>query len=262
MDARIPELIQPLLTEYLSLIETRLPGFMTACYIHGSIALAAFNPHLSDIDFVALISRPASPQECDHLRTLHRTLAAKYPRWALEGIYLQPDDLASSTPTLAPTHHDGNLHLSTDFERSEVTWWLLKNRGIALLGTQPHNLPFTVDWDVLVSNMKHNLNTYWASYTTNPRRMIWLSSDYGIQWAVLGVLRQFYTFKEHDITSKTGAGEYALNHLPPRWHRLIHEAINLRQQSGDKLYNNRLVRAYDALQFLRMIIRLCNTLPG
>jgi hypothetical protein len=49
------------------------------------------------------------------------------------------------------------------------------------------------------------MNTYWARFTTDPRYIAWLLADYGIQWTVLGVLRQFYTFREHAITSKVGA---------------------------------------------------------
>jgi hypothetical protein len=83
-------------------------------------------------------------------------------------------------------------------------------------------------------------------------------TDYGIQWTVIGVLRVWYSFREQDITSKTGAGGYALTHLPSQWHPLIQEAINLRDHPGHKLYTSRLRRARDAVQFLHYLIQLCN----
>jgi hypothetical protein len=76
---------------------------------------------------------------------------------------------------------------------------------------------------------------------------------------VLGVLRQFYTFRERAITSKTGAGMYGLVHTPAQWHRLIHEAINIRAGSSASGYRFRIVRAITARAFLQLIIAACNT---
>lgn len=86
---------------------------------------------------------------------------------------------------------------------NHVTWWILKNHGITVIGPQSNLFTITVDWDELIRKMHHNLNTYWASYTVHPRRMAQFFTDYGIQWIVLGVLRQFYTFHEQAITSKS-----------------------------------------------------------
>lgn len=86
-----------------------------------------------------------------------------------------------------------------------------------------------------------------------------LLSDWGIQWAVLGVLRPFYTFRENDITSKEAAGQYALACLPVRWRPLVCEAISLREGSPALSYRSRLSRAIDARRFLKYIIRECST---
>lgn len=87
------------------------------------------------------------------------------------------------------------IKLKIIHDLNSVTWWILKNRGIALIGSDPKELAFTVDWDLLITRMVENLNTYWASWTKNPTKMAYLLTDNGIQWAVLGILRQFYTFK-------------------------------------------------------------------
>lgn len=263
MDSRVPTLIQPMLTDYLSLIEEHLPECVNGFYIHGSIALDAFNPRSSDIDAIAVLNRPAAETDLVQLRRIHGTIAEKYPRWLLEVSYLQPADLGRTQPPASepyPLYHDGKLEMSSDFDQNAVTWWVLKHHGITLKGTPVMGLDFDVPLDMLLPWMKHNLNAYWATYTHQPARMLSLLSDFGIQWTVLGVLRQYYTFKEHDITSKTGAGEYALTQLPPRWHRLIREAINIREESSTWSYKTKFGRAIDALQFMRYIIRLCNTL--
>ena len=112
----------------------------------------------------------------------------------------------------------------------------------------------------LIVDMRENINTYWASFITKFSRITYLWTDYGVQWTVLGVLRQFYTFKENDITSKAGAGEYALTHLPARWHRLIQEALNIREQKHRSLYTFKLVRSIEAFLFLRDVIHRSNAL--
>ena len=86
-----------------------------------------------------------------------------------------------------------------------------------------------------------------------------LLSDWGIQWTVLGVLRQFYTFRESAITTKLKAGEYALAHLPLDWRRLIQEALRIRRGGKPSFYRCRLSRALEARKFLLYIIQTCNS---
>ena len=149
---------------------------------------------------------------------VHHTLIDRYPQAQLEGSYLQWHDLGQFEDTIPPHPHihHGVVHASGYHDINAVTWWVLKHHGIAVLGPALEQFAIQVDWDVLLAKMHHNLNTYWARFTTNPRRMAWLLDNYGVQWTVLGVLRQFYTFRECAITSKIAAGEYALAHLPGR----------------------------------------------
>lgn len=263
MPPKIPHAIQPVLDAYVAAVNQALPGLMTAFYLHGSIALDAFNPRFSDIDFITLVSRRCTGGDIERLRQIHHDLLRQFPRGEFSGSYLQASDLGKFEDTIAPYpfYNDNKLHPKGYHDLNAVTWWVLKTRGIALVGSQPQTLNYTVDWDVLIVNMRHNLNTYWARHTREPGRIAWLLTDYGIQWTVLGVLRQFYTFREHDIISKTDAGEYALAHVPERWHRLIQEAINRREQANMSLYKSRIVRAVDARAFLTHIIQICNALP-
>ncbi|MEP7289158.1 MAG: aminoglycoside adenylyltransferase domain-containing protein [Chloroflexota bacterium] len=262
MHIEIPKAIEPLLQEYMFIVKKDLPDLVDAFYIHGSIALGAFHERFSDIDFITVISRQCTESDLHHLRGIHKTLALKYPRWELEGSYLQWDDLGQLEETITPhpNYHDGIVSPAERNDVNSITWWILKNQGVALLGPEPQNLAFDVDLDVLLVKMKHNLNTYWVNFTNKPRRIAWIYTDDGLQWAVLGVLRQFYTFKEKGITSKTGAGEYALTHLPSRWHRLIQEALNIRGEVRGSLYKSRISRTVETVNFLKYVIRTCNAL--
>ncbi len=260
MEQRIPEHIQPTLHNYLSLMSQQLPGLLNAFYLEGSIALGEFNEKFSDIDFIASLNHQTIPVEIEALRSIHWTIEKRYPRWKMSGSYLQAQTLdhADQRAEPNPHYHDGVLHLDGHFELNSVEGWILKHHGIALVGPEPQDLPFSVDWETLIEAMRHNLNTYWVKWTKRPGRIIVMLSDWGIQWTVLGVLRQFYSFRENAITTKEQAGEYALTCLPTRWHPLIQEALQIRAGKKRANYPFRTVRAVEAVQFLRFIIQTCN----
>jgi len=134
----------------------------------------------------------------------------------------------------------------------------LKNHGIVIWGIEPEDLPFTVDWDLLLARMKENLNSYWLSWTKRPDAFIVMLSDWGIQWTVLGVIRQYYTFRENSITTKIGAAEYALNCLPSNWHPLIQEAIDIREGRKRRYYRLKILRMIEAVKFLKYVIKVSN----
>jgi Domain of unknown function (DUF4111) len=261
MSADIPRSVQLALDEYIGLVNEARPGLLAGLYLHGSLALGAFDPRLSDIDSIAITSRSCTPSDIDSLRAVHQTLTQRHPQAHLEMAYLQWHDLGGSEDTIPPHPHihDGILHPSGYHDINAVTWWILKHRGIALVGPPPDQLGMSVDWEDLIAKMHRNLNTYWASFTTNPRRMAWLLTDYGIQWAVLGVLRQFYTFREHAITSKIDAGNYGLTQMPRSWHQLIQTAIDIRMGTHTCAYRSRLARAITARAFVQFIIAACQT---
>jgi hypothetical protein len=261
-DERIPVVIRPLLDEALSGLDRELSGLVEGFYLVGSVALGGFNPRISDIDFVAVLNRPALAGDWQALYRIHRAIARNYPAWKLDGIYLQPSDLGcrAGEPQAFPAFQDGRMEPSRTFELNPVTWWILKERGIALRGVRADELPFSVDWAGLLQWMHGNLNSYWKPWTVQPTRLLTLLSDYGLQWAVLGVLRQFYSSREGEIVTKTQAGEYALTCLEERWHPVIREALALREGHRPLKRRLRLQRALDARGLLREVIQRCSQL--
>jgi hypothetical protein len=260
MDPRIPVLLQPQIQEYTGLLEQKAPGLVSAFYLVGSIALDSFNPRHSDVDFVAVLSRPVTPGDVEQILKVHRLVEGQYPKWKMEGDYFQPDDLGRPDDEVAPflKYHDGKLEGCLHFGLCSVTWWILQNRGIAVFGPPLRKLGLTVDMDYLLHKQIENLNAYWASWIRRPGRLAALLSDWGVQWTVLGVLRQFYTLHERGIISKTQAGEYALTCLPERWRRIIGEAIALREGPRRTYYLFRITRAVETYNFLKYIIQTCN----
>ncbi|HYF64661.1 MAG TPA: aminoglycoside adenylyltransferase domain-containing protein [Herpetosiphonaceae bacterium] len=258
----IPAAIRPMLEDYLALVEQARPGLLAGLYLHGSIALGAFNERLSDIDFLALLSRPCAPEDIDVLRSIHGDIGRRYRPWPMEGSYLQWPDVGA-LDGLLPEHphlHNGRLALDRTQDAGDVTWWitwlLLRERGIALAGPPAPTLPIDIAWEPLLERMRHNLAAYWGGFLSRPPRMAWLLSDYGVQWVVLGALRQFYSLRERAITSKDGAGSYGLARLPPRFHPVIEEALAIRAGTNRRR-GGRLRRAIAARRLLGAVIEAC-----
>lgn len=256
----LPESVRLLFDDYIAVMNIRLPNWIDTFYIVGSIALDEFNEQFSDVDFIAVPKQKVTPKEIEELSRIHDFIEGNNPKRKMSGSYIQRCDLGKPPDEIEPYpyYHDKVLHPNSHSGLNPVTWWELKNHGIALAGPKPQELPFTVDWDQLVIWMRENMNSYWVSWTNRPGRMLTMYSNWGIQWAVLGVLRQFYTFKENSITTKVRAARYSLGCLPDRWHKLIQEAIDIRQGKKESAYRSRIARMIEAVNFLKYIIQECN----
>lgn len=259
MQPTLPEIVEPILDAYFAAVDARLPGFIRGFYLHGSIALGAFDPRVSDVDFVAILSRRATGADFDHLRAIHNAVAQASPQPQLEGIYVQPDDLGKSADDVTPYpyHHDKRVDVG-HFELNPVTWWLLKHQAITVRGVPAAALSFEINHDALINYVHDNLNTYWRQWISKPRYISSLMTDAAVEWTVLGVLRLYYTMQTGAITSKIGAGEYALKQLPEKWQPIVLEAIRIREDKPGSLYQSAWLRAVDAFRFLRYVIQKCN----
>ncbi len=260
-DPRIPTLLHPTIYEFVSQLDRQVLSLVSGFYLVGSIALDGFNPRSSDVDFVAVLNRPATEVELERLRLVHQSVEGRYPKWKLEGPYYPVGDLSSldeSQPFL--NYHDGKLQWHRHAGLRQVTWWILLNQGITVFGQPPQALPIKLDMPRLLAGQLENLNGYWATWIRRPGRLAALLTDWGVQWTVLGVLRQFYTLREQRIISKDAAGQYALEHLPERWHPVIREALAVRQEDRPRrsLYRSKLTRALDVRAFLKYVVRICN----
>jgi hypothetical protein len=105
-----------------------------------------------------------------------------------------------------------------------------------------------------------NQNTYWVGWIVrltlnndSNHESVTKQLDEAVEWCALGMLRQLYTVKEHDIKSKIEAGFYGIQIIPQQWHRLVQEAINIKQLRPGRFYSNNVERLTDLVALLRYI---------
>lgn len=250
---KIPVSVQSVLNEYMTLLNERLPNTLVGLYLHGSIALNAFVENSSDIDFLTIINHRLATSEAAILYEIHQSIA-RNSKPDMDGYYLIQEEIGSQAEGLY--YNGGQLQDKTVI--NPVTWWILKNKGIPVLGEE---LNIAVDRMDLLSYVSENMNTYWANRIrkiedSDPLLLLpkeFLNEE--IQWSILGILRQYYTLREHDIISKLGAGEYALKHVPEEWHHIINEAIQIRKGTGKTFFESEKKRLDTASLFMEYILK-------
>ncbi len=141
-----------------------------------------------------------------------------------------------------------------------MTWHTLAHHGVPIRGPAPADIAIWTDPAVLASWTLGNLDSYWRPWRDGQARLF---SRAGLAslgsrapaWGVLGVTRLHYTLATGGITSKAGAGRYALDTFPARWHRVVRECLRIRRGGGGpSLYRTPLARRREALGYIAMVI--------
>lgn len=258
-----------IIDEHINMIETCLPDFLASYFIYGSVSLGAFDFEKSDIDFIAVIKRKATETELKILKKIHGDMHNKFRKTILDGMYLLNEDAASlkyNHEISCLRFNDGEFKGFQKFKRDSIDAFQLIKYGITVKGQETGKPDYVPDFDIIIRLMRDNLNTYWRHWLLDCRkfpsiRYIGLIlSPKSVEWGVLGVSRQYYTFRERDITSKIEAGEYAVEHLPEKWHKIIKEAMRLRKNNHKSYYNSAFERRNDALGYIDFIIQESNKL--
>jgi hypothetical protein len=258
----LPAPAQAVVDAFLEAAEVEVPTLVEGLYLVGSVALDDFRPQRSDVDFVAVTATRPDALSLAGLGRIHARLRASWRRPFFDGIYVTWDDLASDPTRLGPgpSVHESRFQSSSRGERNPITWHTLVQQGIRCHGPAIAALPVWNDPLVLATWTDNNLDSYWRRLVERGAR---LTTRYGLigltawacEWCVLGSSRLHYTLASGAITSKEGAGRYALATFPVRWHRLIEEALRIRCAAGGRsAYRSPLTRRRELLAFTGMVI--------
>ncbi|MEH7609700.1 aminoglycoside adenylyltransferase domain-containing protein [Gottfriedia acidiceleris] len=264
----IPKEINVVLDTYLQYFDLKLPNLIDSFYLYGSITLGAFKNGFSDIDFIAVVKRKVSDADVKILREIHKDMQRKFPNTILDGWYILNEDIMSLNEegNLCIRFNDGKFQGLNKFQKNSIDAFQLKKYGITVRGLNIDNVDISVNWDIILANMRDNLNSYWLSWLNKSKKfptVKYLSlfiSLRSIEWGILGISRLYYTFKDKDITSKVGAGEYVLEAVPKRWHKIINESMRLRTNQKKSYYKSIFTRRKDAIDYMEFMIRECNKL--
>jgi hypothetical protein len=174
----VPEDADRAVRRYLRLVDRLLPGRIVGFYVVGSVALGAFRPGQSDIDFVAVAEGDLDRADMRRLRAVHAATALRsaVPSVArgkmmapgvCNGVYVRAADLTRPVSTIVPlaSHVGREFHVGTGFDVNPVQWATLSQRGVTVRGVEPAALGLDPEPDRLRQWNLDNLADYrvpWA----------------------------------------------------------------------------------------------------
>ncbi|MFV2195845.1 aminoglycoside adenylyltransferase domain-containing protein [Nocardiopsis sp. LOL_012] len=251
--------VQTLAQAFLAHADRTAPGLVEGLYLTGSVALGDFRPHTSDVDFVIVTSRAPEPHL---LRRVHALTRADVPQPQFNGIHLTWDDLTRDPASCGPVASvvGGRFHARSRNDVNPVTWHVLAEHGVTVRG--PHPLELDV-WDEpgsLRAWSLGSLDEHWSRWREKAGRLVTprglaVLGSLAPSWSVLSVSRLHFTLKTGEITSKSGAGAYALHAFPERWQRILNECLRVRRGGqAPSLYENALARRRAALDYIEMVL--------
>jgi predicted nucleotidyltransferase len=222
--AEVHEILDALIPGVQSALSDNLVGV----YLRGSLATGDFID-TSDIDFLVATERPVSETEVEALIALHARLAALPNRYAdrLEGAYIDRRSLRRFEP--------GRQFLTVECEtplrlkEHETSWlierWVLREKGIALLGPDPKTLIDPISPEEVRDAVRLRIRE-WATWAANPHDPEWLPPRSHQAYAVETMCRALYALQFGELASKRTAAEWAISALPDRWRALVERSVD------------------------------------
>jgi hypothetical protein len=206
-----------------------------AVYVTGSVALGDYRSPISDVDLVAVCRNRPTHDQLATLAELHRP-----SRPSVDVLYATREDLRHDPSGLSlPGSVGGAFRRDGAFEANPVVWRVLSTHAIAVRGARLTDRDVWSDAVALRTWNLDNLDGYWFEWLQRARAHdateARVRHEYGLQWLVLGVPRLHYTIATLDVTSKTGAGRYALDVAPAQWRTVLECALALRNDRGAPL---------------------------
>ncbi len=255
----LPAEITAITGRFLELVDAAAPGLVTGLYLRGSLAFGEYFPGQSDIDFTAVLAGWPSAVQLDVLASVHAAVYDAYPAPHFDGFHLLRANLASP-PTQCPDlpcMFDGSFRPAGRFDVNPVSWHELARRAVVIRGPAVTEADVWTDDDALQAYSHGNLTSYWAGVADQLRAGADAAvTSWTVAWCVLGVSRLHHLLATGALTSKSGAGRYALTAFGPRWQPIVSEALRVRERPADasEYADDRETRGRDTEEFTRMAI--------
>lgn len=238
-DAKIPTRPYPELREVLNVfaneIAAELKENLVGLYLVGSIALGDFDLD-SDVDFLVVTNTELTEADMKPLQDIQIKIydIDCYPAKHLEGSYISISDLNNwsvvgkkklfyfdnGSTTCEQTTHDNQWHIR----------WILRERGITLIGQKPEKILREIPQNELIDEIKMNLLQSKEIFQGEINRPLsFCNSRFGQSFFVLTYCRMLHTLHTGTVQSKKAGAAWAKQFVDPRWGGLIDQAWNERE---------------------------------
>ncbi len=262
----LPGPVEQVTGHFLSLADEAMPGLVEGLYLHGSIGFGEWYDGRSDIDYVAVLAERPGASVVGALERIHEEVASTFRRPPFDGFHVTWDDLARpsySCPDV-PCTQAGLFHQEARLDVQPVTWHELARHGVTVRGPALEDVAIWTDDEALRTYTRDNLATYWREEADALARF---PEEAGrpdtVAWCVLGTSRLHHLLATGELTSKTGAGQYAADVFGPRWRLVVAEALAVRVtgETSGAYDDDPRQRAADVIAFTDMVVTEGLALP-
>jgi len=272
-DKKIPNQPYPELSEVLDIfvaeIKTELAENLVGIYLVGSLASGDFDLD-SDVDFLVVTGTELTETNLKHLQATQIKIHDMdcYPAKHLEGSYISINAL-NDWNTVGKKELNYFDNGSTIFEQSihDNNWhvrWILRERGITLLGQEPETIMKPVPTGELFGEMKASMIQIMKAFeeAINQPLNFW-NSQFGQSFAVLTSCRILHTLHTGMVQSKKVGAQWATQFVEPKWINLINQAWHDREgvRHGVKIGQRADIKLLiQTLEFMYYVNILANTM--
>jgi hypothetical protein len=220
--------VNAILADLLTAVQSILGEQFIGLYLYGSLALDAFNPQRSDIDFVVVTADALTEEMVAMLAAMHAQISASDSRWAieLEGAYIPAAALRRYVRERdCHPHIDRGHNERLEVKQLDSDWviqrYVLREHGLTLAGPPICDLIDPISPDDLRQATLQILHDWWRPMLTDPKYLD--SAGYRV-YAVLTMCRMLYTLQLGGVVSKPAGVQWALEVVGSRFIPLIKQA--------------------------------------
>jgi len=213
--------------KFVELIKNELSDNLLGIYLHGSLAMNCFNPEISDIDFLVVISDKMKREEARRLADAVLELHDEMPN--KKGIEFSIVLKEHLSPFIYPTPFE--FHYS-DFHRDRYRaddnyicggfsdedlasqFVVAYYRGKTLYGKPLNDICEPIDRKYYVASIYHDVKDAMQEIMNKP------------VYVVLNLCRVLYYLQEGIVSSKKEGGEWGLKALPQEFHIIIQKCLD------------------------------------
>lgn len=253
----LPDQVRSVCDVWLDAIDTRAPGLVTGLLLRGGLAFGEFVPGESDVDFVAVLDHRPLSGELDALADSHGVVQDQHPDLPFDGMHVVADDLRHDPEQVpdVPCALHREWYPEARCDLSPVAWSELARGGVAVRGPSSVDLGVRDDHDDLVRFTRGNLDSYWRANAEGLAKMPAEGNrPDACCWCVLGVARLHHLLVTGEMTTKNGAGRWGLSHYPERFHRVLREALRIRNGGPDEYPGDEPARGRDTAAFTTYVV--------
>lgn len=221
MRPELPGPIQSTMNDLTSGLLTILGSRLIGVYLGGSLALGDFADSTDNLDFLVVTDGPLSPEDLVGMSQLHRELRDRHPYASrLEGDYASLEVIVPTGTACPVPGCERGVFLPRVGEvvLTSLTLETLRQRGIIVYGAHPR--------EVLPPISPAEIRQAAADLLTElPRAGATPAETAAL---LLNRLRSAQSLETGELSTKSGAVEWALSRLDPSWHGTIKAAVAMR----------------------------------